>query len=375
MGDEDDGDKIADITNAADPLSLSREYTLDSSHPLAPIPEAEPDVIENEYNIDLTQSDPQKYVPPASVTEPGQAAFVRLATDARDELHESLKLRESTRAVEYVLSLLEQWKKSSDPSYPAPQELERIYRTTFGLETSIRTRPNGPRPPAGPFTSETMGVVQSLYHVTQGLLRVQNGGRITVYRGVRNRTAAELFAQTLDEPERNYFKIDADTVLNATPSKAPAVDIGSNIVFSFCIPTTEIMMAVDQLRTGSTPYSDEYHLRGGKVILDERSVVYTLQNDDMWVPLTRLVAEAINSNQQSERVHDQLFRLVNLAYEKDVQPGTKTGARRLERWVEILRQQALYSRTKRRLARQLVESITDPVSGSAHSLEESTAKE
>lgn len=367
--DDEERNEVEDLKDT--PIQSSRAYTIQSPHPLVDIPEVQPEVVENEYNFDLNQSEPQEYIPPSSVDNPGQAAFIRLDANAREECHKSLKLQESDRAVEYVLSLFGSWKESSDPIHPEPQELERLYRVALELETSIRRRPNGPKPPARPFTENTIEVIRSLYHVTQGLVHAQNDGRLTVYRGVRRQTAAELFAQTLDDPGRSYYKIEADTVLNVTPSKAPAVDIGSNVVFNFCIPKEEVMMAVDQLREGNSPYSDEYHVRGGKFILPERAVIYSPDNEDMWFPLSNLLTEALNPDRQEERFHDQIYRLVETAVDKNVHPGTESGERQLDRWVEVLRQGAIYTPKQRQLAERYVESIKEPEPESAHWLEES----
>jgi len=282
-----------------------------------------------------------------------------LAPDERDELHETLTFQFGGGA-NTVLRWLESWKESSDPQKPEPQLLEQLYQTAFSLDTSIRSRPNGPRPPTRPFREGELETVCALYEITQGLLSEYHGGRPTVFRGVRRTTEATFFVQTLDEPSRDTYVLDADTALNVTTEKAPAVDFGSGLVFRFCLPRREFLLAIDQVRRGRRPFSDEHHIRGGQLTFAANDVIHTGIASDAWYPLPQLLSLGIDDGVTTQSVHDDIFGLVQSAVKCDIHPGTETGQRQLERWLEQLRSNSIYTQKRQRAVRKHVNEIKSP---------------
>jgi hypothetical protein len=93
---------------------------------------------------------------------------------------------------------------------------------------------------------------------------------------------------------------------------------------------------------------------------------YAVEATGTSLAVLELLVDATSPGPQTERIHDQVYRLVKLAHDKGVHPGTEAGRDRLEQWVETLRRNALYGQPQRRLAERRVMAISDPDPASAH---------
>jgi len=346
-----------------DPLDsdLPRPHGRGEPAPLADVYELDADVALKQFGVDVGEYEATAYVPPAELSDPRSGSFVRLAADEREALAATLAERHGEAATRRFHQLVEAWKDSSNPRHPEPQWLERLYRTTFDLETSVREHPDGGRPPAGPIATSRIELLKTLYQLTLTFTTAHHGGRPMLFRGTRRSTTACLFLQAVDDPDREAFRVEADTALNVALMEEPARDFAYGVLFRFTVPQRDLLCAVDQFRLADEPLSDEYHMRGGTLSLPAAAVVHDGIFGDVWQPLVRTVdALANRPGSFTTAMHDDVFEFVRVADEKGYRVGTEAGAERLQAWADALRQHAVYDPAKLRTVQEFVDVVADP---------------
>lgn len=342
----------------------------DPPSPIVDIGDANPDAIEQQYNIDITNLSSKLYKAPDSVDNPRTASFFGLADSEVGELHDSLRLQYGNHAVEHLLHAYDEWKETSHPDAWAPPRVEQLYKEALGLDTPIRRDPDGKSLPKGPYSEEQLELLQAVYHVTQAFVQQHYSGRISIFRGLRDQTVAELFAQILDSPDSRYVLISADTVLNASTEAGPALDISnSGVRLELVLPAPEIFALVDQIRTGDEPYSDEVHIQGGMFGVPQQYIVTVGPEDSIQQSLKEVV-DRMGISSMSKQMHEAVFELVLRMADNEVYPGTERGCERLTSWMNVVRTTSQFSQENRRGIGDIVRILSSPRPDEAFWLEQ-----
>lgn len=326
------------------------------------------EAIENSYGIDISATVPENYSPPEYINNPRFGSFDRLHISQREELRDHLNTKHDSNSVQNILWLLEEWKQSSNPKRIGPRALEFLYVEAFGLSTEIRTPDS-----RGPIRCElTKGEIDSIIdyrRASLSCLKQHHGLVLNVFRGSRKSVAGQLFMQALDSPERDSFIIEGTTAINVTTINSVAWDFANGVVLDFHIPLSDVLCAADQVRIGDKPCSNELHMIGGPLVLQKESVLHADGNSGVYHPLTRTVRQIRTGNISDVALHDAVFNLLRVANRKSIQVGTDVGRRILEKWLEIVKQERVYSRAKRRKVRKYVNAVGTPNSTDAYWIE------
>jgi hypothetical protein len=257
-------------------------------------------------------------------------SYSRLSLPERLELHSSLVETYGTEEVQRLLDLLECWKTTSKPRTET-QNYEKLVRETLGHPVEVRTlseQRDHSEPP-----SPSMRVLYGKYHeLSKEFFEEQNKTTFQVHRGVRKRAVAELFAQAVDNPDRDEFFFETSVVSNHSTVTQVAADYSDGVVLRWEATLDEIATAVDFLRPGNIPSEAEIHLLGGTRKLAASDVRHTGIEKRFEIPLTETTARMSSPSRMELVDHRDVANLLKHLVEQGVRVGTESGARRLESW-------------------------------------------
>ncbi|WP_135851753.1 hypothetical protein [Halorussus salinus] len=178
-----------------------------------------------------------------------------------------------------------------------------------------------------------MKTLYGKYHeLSREFFEQQDKTTVRVHRAVRKGAVAELFAQALDDPERDEFFFKTTVVSNHSTVKQIGADYSDGVVLRWDATLGEIATAVDFLRPGNVPSEAELHLLGGTRTLPASSVLHTGTESQFEVPLTE-TTDRIGSPSQMELVdHRDVANALKHMVERETRVATEAGSRRLRSW-------------------------------------------
>lgn len=303
---------------------------------------------------------PAPYAPGHSGEIRSEHSYSRLSLPDRLELHSELVEKHGIEQVQRLLDLVECWKETSKPRKET-QDYERLVRETLSHPVEIRTLPDQQDQSESPSTS--MKVLYGKYHeLSREFFEEQDKTTVRVHRAVRKSAVAELFAQALDDPDRDEFFFETTVVSNHSTVKQIGADYSDGVVLRWDATLGEVAAAVDFLRPGNIPSEAEVHLLGGTKRLAASDVRHTGTESQFEVPLTR-TTEKMGSPSRMELVdHRDVANLLKHMVEQRTRIATEFGSRRLRTWWDTAKDSGAFEEAAADRVRRMVSyvSAVDP---------------
>lgn len=273
---------------------------------------------------------PAPYAPGHSGEIRSKHSYSRLSLPDRLELHTKLVEKHGIEQVQRLLDLLECWKETSRPRKET-QDYERLVRETLAHPVEIRTLPEQRDRSESPSTP-MKNLYEKYHELSREFFEKQDKTTVRVHRAVRKKAVAELFAQALDDPDREEFFFKTTVVSNHSTVKQIGAEYSDGVVLRWEAPLGEVAAAVDFLRPGNIPSEAEVHLLGGTRRLGASNVRHTGTESQFEVPLTR-TADKMGTPSQMELVdHRDVANLLKHMVEHRTRVATESGSRRLRTW-------------------------------------------
>lgn len=303
---------------------------------------------------------PAPYVPGHSGEVRIDHSYSRLSLPERLELHSDLVDKHGIEAVQRLLNLLECWKETSRPRKET-QDYERLVKEALGHRGEIRTLPDqsDQSDPQSPSMRALYGKYREL---SREFFEEQDKTELRVHRGVRKKAVAELFAQALDDPDRDEFFFKTSVVSNHSTVTQVGADYSDGVVLRWEATLGEIATAVDFLRPGNIPSEAELHLLGGTRRLAASDVRHTGIEKRFESTLTETTSRMGSPSQMELVDHRDVANLLKHMVEQGISVGAETGSRRLKTWWNVAEDSGAFDEASRGRVEKMVSyaSEVDP---------------
>lgn len=274
--------------------------------------------------------------------------FPVLDPDQRASLETSLSADRQS-ALETLHHLLDRWK---DPQ-EYHEEHVQIYEGLAGQALMIPTGVRGTPTASLDLDEAVIDVYRDFYLATQCFLECAYGPSCYVYRGIREKSIASLFAQALDYPESDRYYFKTSTISNHSGLEAIGFNYSSGIVVKWDAPREYVAVAVDQLYDTPAP-EDEYHLVGGMLYVGQNGVIHEGRRTGDRRKLRTTIERLEEPSDMGRGEHLDVVDLVMTTYDEELGVRTPEGARRLLRWNDAFQSTEILTERKRRLVHAAV---------------------
>lgn len=274
--------------------------------------------------------------------------FPILDPDQRESLETSLSA-DRRWALETLHDLFDDWKDPEAYHEESVQTYEGLAGQALLIPTGVRGDPTRPLD----LDEEELGVYRGFYLASQCFLECAYGPSCFVYRGIREKSIASLFAQALDYPESDRYYFKTSTISNHSGLEAIGFTHSNGIVVQWDAPREYVAAAVDQLFDTPAP-EDEYHVVGGMLYVGQNGVIHEGRETGDRRKLRTTIERLEDPSDMANDEHLDVVDLVMMMYDEEIGVKTPEGARRLLQWNEAFQSTEVLTARKRRLVHAAV---------------------
>lgn len=327
--DKDRDSNVAESGEEGDPMILSGDEERSVSVELG---STDPEVIEDEFNINLDDTDTIEKANKAGELEEFEQ-YERMPISQQRKLKKALKEKHGERAVDKVVDNMSSWKGSRTGTKSGRLELT----AKRGLGIQAPTRNNDIIEPL----SKEVEVFRDYTRVSQAMIkkRTNDNGKLKVHRGLRDQKSAHIGKQIIENPNSDSYSFKTATMDNFSGIERVSQGFSGKggFVASTEVEPDEVAMFTDGLRAGTK--EDEIAVVGG---------VLSASSDDIKTGGNRKVvgedgysATEIgngleNPSEASEEVHSHIGDMLRNMNLEGVKIEDEQSKQRLESWVDSL---------------------------------------
>jgi hypothetical protein len=294
-----------------------------------------------------------KFSPLASVSNdncPGE--FSALKPKFRENIEEKLPEHFPEDIAQSALERLESSKLDSKLE-PTLQTYETLINNLFGLDVGVRNQGQS----VHTFDPAAESVHSELYELSQAFLSFANSqGSCTLYRAVRDKSAAKLIGDTIDSPDTDEYLLNDSVVSHHTESQFVAQRYSDKIIVAWKVPIGRILLSIDHI-LDMKPKEAEHHVLGGDITVNSKNIVHTSDMTSQNRTLTKTVKEAESPHDMSAQEHREFAELVVLMGQKGTLPSTDDGKQLLRDWFTSDSATAYLEADRRNALRPLIKHL------------------